>query len=372
MNATSDLNACGVAGISDDSSDFSTWPEVILYPILLAIGTLGNCAVLHVLKTDAKSSRSFNSICVYLGSMAACHLLMLWQYFPAYIYTVELTTGSETEISASTPFTQFILVYLGLSTWIGSVLMGTSEWVLVIFSLERVAAVTFPIEIRKHASAALALKIVLVCLAINFISATENLASHFYSYAKLNVESSTENNQGNAINVPDWLRQWENLQEAFGITSMIIRFIILLVTNLTLIIFINRRRKQSQRCSSPTLSTGSKQPARTKERKHANLLLFASYALYFSTHLPVLVYTILTLAASPPFCTYQFPGNAQPLWSAASNLLILSDCSLTILFYGSVSRKFRKPFCCLGKRVPLNQAVSSTESLESGSTTVGH
>lgn len=181
--------------------------------------------------------------------------------------------------------------------------------------------------------------------------------------------------------------QWTVNELYLQIIATIIRFLLLLSANTILALFLTvRRRRQRQYSSSPTTgeliihstyqqnATGAKssphqhmQPFRfVKERKHANLLLFASFALYFLTNFPGLVLTALNLAASQPFCSFYFVGDSRVVFIAVTNLLILCNCSLTIFFYGAVSRKFRRPFFCLHGKELIK--VVETESAETGST----
>lgn len=75
MNNSSNLNGCGVVGITDNASAGSVWPQVILYPILLAICTVGNVIVVVVLKREGKAKQS--STHIYLATIAITDFLMM-------------------------------------------------------------------------------------------------------------------------------------------------------------------------------------------------------------------------------------------------------------------------------------------------------
>ena len=70
----SGLDSCGVPGITTAPAS-AIWPQVILYPFLLAICTVGNTIVMVVLKKEFKSSA--NSTHIYLFTIAICDLLMM-------------------------------------------------------------------------------------------------------------------------------------------------------------------------------------------------------------------------------------------------------------------------------------------------------
>ncbi|ELU09311.1 hypothetical protein CAPTEDRAFT_207110, partial [Capitella teleta] len=112
--------------VADEIYPYSTY-------VLFGFGGLGN--VLSFIILSRKSQSSSNSS-VYLRAMAIADFLTLWAYFMV-TYTKYYATHMQTDL------------YCQIVTWSQSAFQQMSSYLVIMISLERFAAVTFPLSVGR-------------------------------------------------------------------------------------------------------------------------------------------------------------------------------------------------------------------------------
>ena len=138
---------------------------------------------------------------------------------------------------------------------------------------------------------------------------------------------------------------------------MLLKFVLLFCVNCSLIVFLHRRRALSRQ---DLFENNNKQTSviQVKSRSRPNALLLASSVLYFTTTFPLFIVTILNIMASPPYCSYVFPGYSGQIVLTIVNLGTMCNYSLKIVVYCLVSRRFRLPFLSCYSKVSYSLSSS--------------
>lgn len=132
-----------------------------------------------------------------------------------------------------------------------------------------------------------------------------------------------------------------NLTASFQIGHTIAKWVLILMTNVALIIFLRRYRsrgKQLQSVIAPTQESVTNQ----MYINNANRILVGCVTLYTICMFPQIVYTCLKVASRPPYCSYNFPENAQRAARPFTQTIWLTNYATSFLLYCGVSRKFRR------------------------------
>ncbi|OWA52344.1 hypothetical protein BV898_16799 [Hypsibius exemplaris] len=332
------------------------YAELICYPILLFICTIGNIITIVVLRTDAKRSTTN----IYLICLALSDLIVLWLNLPTYLLTYSPSLRNDTV------FQQNASNFEGCRHWLLETAIQFSDWTLIIFSLERLFAITRPLSARQMTAS----RVMLFELAILFLAAIcslENLVAWYYLIAHDDGKSTKDEI------FPQSLRTWNQIQNEAEVAIIIGKWIILTVLNLALVTFITRnkiiRKSILSHCAevmpSPTATLASFLNA---TRRRSTYVLISCSAIYFVTQFPNVVYKILEIASSPPYCRYNLTEAASQKALPIINVIFFSNYSVNFILYCLVWRKFREQLRCMFYRIigkngaPTSTASSATNS----------
>ncbi|OWA54287.1 hypothetical protein BV898_18695 [Hypsibius exemplaris] len=332
------------------------YAELICYPILLFICTIGNIITIVVLRTDAKCSTTN----IYLICLALSDLIVLWLKLPPYLLTYRPSLRNDTV------FQQNALNFEGCRHWLQETAIQFSDWTLIIFSLERLFAITRPLSARQMTAS----RVMLFELAILFLAAVcslENLVDRYYFIAHDDGKSTKDEI------LPQSLRTWDQIQNEAEVVIIIGKWIILTVLNLALVTFITRNKiirksilsHHADLIPSPTATLASFLDATRRRSTH---VLISCSVIYFLTQFPNVVYKILEIASNPPYCSYNLTEAASQRVLPIINVIFFSNYSVNFILYCLVWKKFREQLRCVFYRIignngaPTSTASSTTNS----------
>ncbi|OQV13807.1 hypothetical protein BV898_12026 [Hypsibius exemplaris] len=320
------------------------YADLVFYPILLFICTVGNILNIAVLSTDvAKTTTN-----VYLICLAVSDLCVLWLYLPSYLI----------EANPKLQDNEALFKFHGFGKWWEETAIQFSDWTLIVFSLERLFAIAKPLQYRSRLTISRAVSIELAVVFLAALSTLQNMVDWYYFMANDDGVS-----KWSAI-IPPSLRRWKEIQEQAEISITIGKWIALTVINITLIIIITRHnmtRKDLLSHYPAGFTAKAVAPSVHPAKRRSTHVLIGCSALYFVTQFPNVVYKILEVASRPPYCSYNFTPttsqNARPIIS----IILLSNYSANFILYCLMWSKFRHQLHYLVCRT-LESVTSRTNS----------
>ncbi|XP_055352731.1 uncharacterized protein LOC129598724 isoform X2 [Paramacrobiotus metropolitanus] len=275
------------------------WLWWICYPVLLACCTVGNGLNLVVLIRQAKK----NSTTSYMIAMAFSDLVVLWLFFPIFLWNLSRKFNLPYGIDANKAT---IFQYMGIQGWMQEAFMHLCDWVLLIFSAERLMAFVKPFWIKKLTSAFSANIIVVVLFVSSAMFSVENFV--YERYCTVTGCNTTYSAYMNEAAKPAWLLKWGKIQNTAELSVNFGNFFLLLLINSALIAAITKQHRQDL--------------GRVK-----------------SAQFPSLLYKALELADTLEVWT--FDKNAREFPSPICNVTLLANYSVNFFLYLTVSKRYR-------------------------------
>ncbi|GAV01941.1 hypothetical protein RvY_12571 [Ramazzottius varieornatus] len=294
----------------------SLYVELIIYPILLFICTLGSIITISVLATQ----RSKTTTNVYLIALAVSDLCVLWLNLPLYIG--EADPGVFEDEIYFNNWSRFH----GLEQWWQETAVQLSDWTLIVFSVERLLAISMPLNYRNRLTVRRAIYLELVVLLLAALSTLENPVMWYYVLANDDGVSSKQK-----IATPALLR-WETLQREAETGMTIAKWALLASINgVLIVVLVHQQGQQSAAVKS----------SRRQGMRNSTAILLGCHVVYFLTQMPNVVYKCLVIASLPPYCSYNFTFAAQVRSRPFVTVALLTNYSVSFFLYCLVSRKFR-------------------------------
>ncbi|OQV11697.1 hypothetical protein BV898_14041 [Hypsibius exemplaris] len=235
MNNTSasGLDNCGRTLLPGDQDPPGDHPihlvETICYPFLFLLCTIGNILNILILKKN----RSKTTADIYMTFLAISDLCILWLFFPVWIRKIAFTSLPAVESSNSSRFHVAIYIFeSGLYPGLMTIFYFLSNWIVVIFSLERLLVVHNPIYFLGRFNVKTAI-IAVVCVAlIGTLKSFQNFLDYFFwRVAGRPLNSWPTIRAARYL----WLDKWAPVQGVVTIVDPILAFCILLATNSLLV-----------------------------------------------------------------------------------------------------------------------------------------
>ncbi|OWA50962.1 hypothetical protein BV898_15463 [Hypsibius exemplaris] len=145
--------------------------EFVSYPVLLLICVMGNLLTLTILTKESKKTTTH----VYLTCLAVSDMVVLFLGLPPYIMSVRPTL-----LMTDATFKTSTYNFRGLNFWWRETSVQFSDWSLIVFSFERLLAITCPIWFRGKATIRRAVLIECSILLLCAVCHVENAVVHYY------------------------------------------------------------------------------------------------------------------------------------------------------------------------------------------------
>ncbi|XP_055339692.1 probable G-protein coupled receptor 142 [Paramacrobiotus metropolitanus] len=298
--------------------------DIYSYPFLLFLATLGNIINLMVLTKD----KPFASKSIYLIALAAMDMLYMWC---ALLYYV---TGFARE-------TEILNIYLDSLTVIGEQISGVtgffqeivntaSTWLIIAFTIERFAAIKFPLWHLRHCHSRRGTLILTAILTLAALFAVKSLVRHYWYYHHF---LRYQPPPAQVPPYPPLLATWYNGYQIARNLNQMTAFLVILVLNGWLVISVARQ----QRFRRESLH------AAESNRSHIDWgalgMLTACVSLYLITQTPAFVNRILELLHH--HCIRERSYVTRTILAYLQNFLLNVNYSSNFIVYCGTNPKFR-------------------------------
>ncbi|OQV13408.1 hypothetical protein BV898_12360 [Hypsibius exemplaris] len=343
----------------------TAYVPVVCVPMLVLLCTVGNVMNLFILSRYCRIGAKQ----VFLLSLAMSDMLAMWSSIPIYlnqnsrILAIDLTANS------------FLVDSYGVFTWMQYTFCYVSDWILVAFSVERLAAFRCLKHHKGQRWPALALVFLIVVVrppsrphSCLFKLREPWFPSFRYYHWWLYREAD------NSYDQPEWVAQWVRLRQQTDIMCPILVTLTLLIINLWLLTYLKRQLKLSKgliavatttnRQNSlsvngysgknsliPPTATSTKALPTSSTSRQDNLtrMLLGCVAVYIVTQLPMVLLNTLDHLSNAPFCLFQLQRKAH--WEPVILTLALVNYSANFFVYVGTSSKYRRMVNGMGRHV---------------------
>ncbi|OQV23688.1 hypothetical protein BV898_02426 [Hypsibius exemplaris] len=316
-------NSCGRQSVNVTAIQLhpARYAVLVTYPIFLLICTVGNLLTLIVLGRETTKSVKR----IYLMSLACSDFCFMWsQFFPYLSNYATITSNPGAKL--------FLDRISGSCTFFQEMLITSSDWILVAFSIERFFAVVFPLYYNIFVSKRRATAVVLVVFLLAGLYAMYNLFDYYWFLANDEPRCPAA-----LIRPPTYLIRWHAVYEWSVLIVPVITFLVILSVNLAVSIQLLKHQKFRR---ANTL--GRNHPDSVTKDHQAIHMLLACAVLYILTQFPAFVYNILQILQHYPFCSLTFTDNFVANYTRAIGVTVNINYSANFLLYYGVSTTFRQ------------------------------
>ncbi|OQV13162.1 hypothetical protein BV898_12592 [Hypsibius exemplaris] len=335
------------------------WITRVSFPVLLALGTLGNVYGIISGWIHYKNSQR-----IFLIGMCSASLLYLWNML---IILLGTRTWESDDAGSSELYAPFYTPTAGFFLYLDQILYMASQWILLMFCLERCVAVTFPLfhYTNKHRLFGG------VTVTVIFVfSAIVGVLSPVLYYWNLNATGTLELKQP-VRKIPYSLYMWKEVDTwwEFIFTSLV--YVTILVCNLLLVRSLQRNRRHMSIDSSTTLqsaahSTNSSYCSESSHNQNPNRqkmivtnrcvpnatrtqVLLGSSLFYLITQSLKVAMCFLVILARTPTCAIQitmpFLNVYDPFNLLLQNIYFAFEF-VFLVWLGNAERKKWRALCC--------------------------
>lgn len=323
----------------------------VVPPILILLGTVGNCLSIYVL---TRKSIRVSTTALYLTVLAFSDLAVLYsgllRQWLIYLFDTDVRHVSQTGCK--------------INIWLVYCSLDFSAWILIVVTLERVISAWLPHSARnvctKKSAVAFLLTIGVFVLALN---------SHLlYGMVFKNVYDEL----GNVISVSKCEEIDTAYYEFFNkvwpwvdlCAFCVIPFSVIVIGNSLILVKVIKSHKKTKSRIVPTVAVNTHRVQSSSHGKHSSMttMLFTLNIVFLVSTSPISIYNI--------GYTYWMTGASDEkiaeldLWWAIVNMLMYTNNSLNFLLYCLSGTKFRQEvinlFCKRYKsgRNSTNSAIS--------------
>ncbi|XP_055346969.1 uncharacterized protein LOC129594342 isoform X2 [Paramacrobiotus metropolitanus] len=275
---------------------------------------------------------------ILLLGLAVADLLTLWIFFPIYLFLI-----SPAIFDSSYTFDYVNDYVQGLYIWLQSGFPKFADWVLVVFSVERLRAVVTPLS--PAISVRVTRILVVTCLLYGIVTCIDKAIAQYYLLTTLDIPSfDAETSLPFQSSLPGYMQAWNTTSTFYGVVEEFVVFIILLICNMAIIYKVISHRRKSVRLhaqlaikAKPGVTSA---PHRIKKQTREAPLLISAVSTYLICKLPQAVNDTLGRLSRYPFCFVNYQ-NYNVLWRPADSIMLI-PYSVNFYLYCAFSTKFRK------------------------------
>ncbi|XP_055328737.1 uncharacterized protein LOC129581589 isoform X2 [Paramacrobiotus metropolitanus] len=342
------------------------WITKITFPILLAIGTVGNIVgILIAYRCKRGSQRTF-LLCLY-----CINLLYLWNNL---IVLIGSKTWEPDPSDDTSVYNSFFIPTGGVWFYLSEVLYLASQWILMMFCFDRCVAIVFPLyhfANWQRGFGALAITLAFAAAALNAL-----LLPVTYYWNQQNFDFTVNSY---VRNMPDYLSRWKEVDVWWEALFGIIVYILIFMCNTVLLYALKQRERRWSTDSTSGLDISDAGNSSIQNSKALSLsptssvhttygankswmvtrcprscaeisktrMLFVSSLFYLITQSLTMIMPFLEIASHPPFCTFNLTMSFLIPWDAISSFLVNIYFSIGFIFLIVVGPIERKKLCLL-------------------------
>ncbi|XP_055354344.1 uncharacterized protein LOC129599995 [Paramacrobiotus metropolitanus] len=301
---------------------------IVSYFLLLFLCSLGNTLILAVIGRSLRqwqTSASRYMLVTALADLGALWLgfpVMLWNFGAVFDRAYHKLPRVKQVINAVKP----------LTGWGQEACMFTSDWLLVMFSLERLLIIISPFRLLQR-----------IFLYHHNYDRCITTHCRIFKYDLYKARAKR----------PAWLRHWEQVQNPAEVVVSLLVFFVILTINVALIVFLARHRRSKlaqmrvkQIANKPPISpAASLQSGKRGPRaaaRNSDIILISGAALYLLTKTPSVVFHCLMRADYHQ--QFDFDPTAQQLAAPFVNVPMYMLYSFRFFVYILTNAQFRERF----------------------------
>ncbi|OQV26106.1 hypothetical protein BV898_00231 [Hypsibius exemplaris] len=311
--------------------------SLIAYPCLLVVCSLGNALNVVVLLRLEKKLQLKEAL---LLALSLSDIVVMWFCLPLYLelHACHLLRALTQPTDS---FDHGIICF----RWLHYSFCYISDGILVLFSCERLMAFRW---IHTHRLVRnrrrLAVFGILVVSVIAVLITLEWVVGPYYVTGLERIHLAAAENSTRTFEIPTWLLEWQEVQQAFDIAFPIAILCVTLAVNLWLLCYLRKSLRFSVRFRSRSLrSAGSLTNGNSSEGSsgiNMYVLLLGCSSLYFITQSPAVVINTIAYLCSSDKQLLDPSGTLALLRPVAWTLSKL-NYSVNFLVYAGLSRRYR-------------------------------
>ncbi|XP_060584024.1 probable G-protein coupled receptor 139 [Ruditapes philippinarum] len=331
-------------------SDYIAHKQILLVvsPILLVIGTLGNVFSFFILMNNAKKASTYS----YLSVLALMDLIVL--YIGLFRHWLGLFVLNIEDMNN---------VLCKIVKFLGYFSSDTSVWLIVAVTIERTIVVMVPLKAPRFCNARNARITIATIITFFFL-----VNFHFLWSVKLQELSYNETIISKCQAKPQYSYLVENIWPWVdaGIYSFVPFSVIIILNGFIIQNVISAKKARAiLRQHSSFSSTGSKQRSQGEMSKKITFMLLAVSIAFLVTTLPMVIVLIYTSFAEDAGDDYSL--TKRMLIETIAEMLMYTNHSINFFLYCATGKKFRNQFkslicCCSKKNFRRQSTVNFTES----------
>ncbi|XP_055344882.1 uncharacterized protein LOC129592787 [Paramacrobiotus metropolitanus] len=329
---------------NDEQIDEANYIFACLWVCMLILCTFGNALNLTVLLRSLKSWKM--SACHYMIATAVSDLASLWLTLP---YLLQLITRGRITHTPSIAF--------GIVPWLVETSMWLSDWILVVFSWERLLVILSPLRFRWLQRVSVAHIAILVLLILSLLF---NMIDFVVNYADPHIQSYGARYGIDADKSVGWIHQWLSVHATAKVAMRLLTFLLVLIPTFGLIGFLAYYR-QSEISKMRVIPNARKEScASTTRSAHnsINVILLSSAALFLLMRAPQ-TFQICVLAGNRTVSLYNADNSVTVITDDFINLGSLAGYTFNFYVYLMTERHYRKRFTDVVVR-PLLSCCTTT------------
>ncbi|OQV17580.1 hypothetical protein BV898_08351 [Hypsibius exemplaris] len=332
-------------GTNDVRLDHCGWPEeeepdipgieyldMVTYPFLLALSTVGNVLNVFVLSCE----RPQTSKNIYLLALAYSDVCYMWAQFLPYL--------RDRESDPSELFRRVLEAAMGVILFLQENAAFVSDWIIVAFSIDRFVAISAPLHYRVTNSVGRSVAISVGIVTVATAHTSLRLSDYYFWYTHYSKTDSRPVR-------PVALQRWKDFYMWTLSVLPSMTFLVILSLNASLMYIIIRQRRTRFQKLSTQLSDQSAQRAaaipggdpvvsgKHSENYMASIMLATCVLLYLITQTPSAV--LMVLETLKQHCIRRHSKVEESLTEPIKLFFLNLNFSLNFVLYCAVNPVFR-------------------------------
>ncbi|OQV17579.1 hypothetical protein BV898_08350 [Hypsibius exemplaris] len=328
--------------------------DMVTYPILLALSTIGNALNVFVLRRERPQS----SKNVYLITMACSDICYMWAQFCP--YTKDRIPDPSDWIVDSLSAANGVILFLQETA------AFVSDWTIVAFSIDRLLAICSPLHHKMICSISRSTTIAMGIITVAVLLASCRLVDYYWWYAN-------DPGFGPVPVRPIELKHLRTMYNGSLFVLPALTFLAILTINSVLMHIINRKRKSRllklriTLSSTPdargalTTSNTTRKVAAAASEHNASIMLATCVLLYLITQTPSAVFMVLQTLDST--CIRRHSRHEESVTEPIKLFCLNLNFSLNFVLYCAVNPAFRTALrkhlrrACGGQRSRITASI---------------
>ena len=333
--------------------------NIILVPVLVTVGLLGNVFTLVVI--NRRDMRKQSAVYVYLTALAVCDTCILCLVFPLSLRDADL-------LPPEIVYSRAMVLYYIIQYWLTNMFKHAATWIMVTVAVVRHFGISKPLTSGR----CMTVKASWITVCVIFVSCAILDMARFYELDDIQLQNM-------CYDTPIWIwtysefgrseEYWNSYPWVIVVTCFIIPFLCILIFNTLLLIHISTSRLKGK---------GVVRRSNYKRKEmQTTVMLMTVIMVFFLLELPDSIANMCLAIGGVPFASQSKQFSEYLL---CANCLSLVHSSINFIFYSMLSSEFRKGFRYTFCRVCLNRrgqnvgspiGSSRTRSLRKSSLLVG-